>query len=63
MLRGLRENEGFTQEHLADLCKIDRTHLSNIEREKSCPSLPLFIALIKHLGYNIRFKRAAAIEN
>lgn len=38
-LRQLREKKGLSQEAFADLCELDRTYISGIERGKRNPSL------------------------
>jgi len=38
-IRKARENTGYTQEKLAELCSLSATHISNIERGTRKPSL------------------------
>ena len=38
-LRQLRREKGLTQEAFADLCGLDRTYISGLERGKRNPSL------------------------
>lgn len=38
-LRQIREKKGLSQEAFADLCDLDRTYVSGIERGKRNPSL------------------------
>lgn len=38
-LRQFRERNGLSQEAFADLCELDRTYISGIERGKRNPSL------------------------
>ena len=39
IVRQLRKQKGFSQEQLADLCELDRTYISLIERGLRQPTL------------------------
>ena len=44
-LRELREKAGMTQERLAEVCKLDRTYISLLERGQRQPTLATMIRL------------------
>jgi len=48
-LKAAREHSGMTQEQLADKCDVDRTHIVNIEHDRSAPSLGLLAKIAKVL--------------
>lgn len=52
-IRQLRDQRGFTQEHLAHEAKIHVTYLSGIERGVRNPSLRSIRALAKALGVRV----------
>lgn len=49
-LKEARQAAGFTQKQLADLLFVEHQTISNIERRKNLPSLPLARAICKVLG-------------
>jgi transcriptional regulator with XRE-family HTH domain len=52
-LRALRKAKGLSQEAFADLCALDRTYISGIERGKRNVSLRNIDLLAKTLGTTI----------
>lgn len=50
VVRGYRKNLGLSQEALAHLADIERTHFSSIERGQNQPSLWLILKIAKGLG-------------
>lgn len=38
-IKSLREENGITQQELADYCELDRTYISDLERGRYYPSL------------------------
>jgi putative transcriptional regulator len=53
-LRALREQHGFSQEHLANLLDVSRQTVNSIEKERYDPSLPLAFK-IAHL-FNLKIE-------
>lgn len=49
-VKHLRENSGWTQEHLAEKMDISTNYLSSIERGKENPTFDLLIKLSEALG-------------
>jgi len=49
-LRKARESKGLTQEQLALRADIDRSYLSEVERDKKNPSVDMFIRLCQAIG-------------
>jgi transcriptional regulator with XRE-family HTH domain len=49
-LRRYRERVGLSQEGLADLCDLDRTEISLLERGKRFPRLDTIVRLSRALG-------------
>lgn len=45
VIRGLREEHGFSQESLADEAELDRSYLSDLERGHNFPSLNIVYKL------------------
>ena len=50
LLKGIREERGFSQEKLAELCGLDRTFISLLERGKRQPSLTTLFLLGRSLS-------------
>jgi transcriptional regulator with XRE-family HTH domain len=48
-LRSRREQAGVSQEKLAELCGLDRTEISLLEREKRLPRLDTLVLLARGL--------------
>jgi transcriptional regulator with XRE-family HTH domain len=48
-LRICREERGFSQEALAQMCDLDRTTISLLERSKRSPMLDTIVALTRAL--------------
>jgi transcriptional regulator with XRE-family HTH domain len=48
-LRARRDELGFSQEALADMCDLDRTTISLLERSKRSPRLDTIVALARAL--------------
>lgn len=48
-LRTRRDELGFSQEALADMCDLDRTTISLLERSKRSPRLDTIVALARAL--------------
>jgi transcriptional regulator with XRE-family HTH domain len=48
-LRDLRESAGFSQEELAELCDLDRTEISLLERGLRFPRLDTLVRLSRGL--------------
>jgi transcriptional regulator with XRE-family HTH domain len=48
-LRARRGELGFSQEALADMCDLDRTTISLLERSKRSPRLDTIVALARAL--------------
>jgi len=48
-LRSRREEMGFSQEALADMCDLDRTTISLLERSKRSPRLDTIVTLARAL--------------
>lgn len=60
-IRELRERQGWSQEHLGDLCSIHRSHMGAIERGEtnltlSSPLIVILLALPPQIGefYGVR---------
>jgi len=49
-LKEYRTAKGFSQEKLAEICELDRTYISLLERAKRNPSLEIVFCLAKGLG-------------
>jgi transcriptional regulator with XRE-family HTH domain len=49
-LRAHRERVGLSQESLADICDLDRTEISLLERGKRFPRLDTIVRLSRGLG-------------
>ena len=49
-LRSQRERAGLSQERLAELCDLDRTEISLLERGKRLPRLDTLVLLARGLG-------------
>ncbi len=49
VLRKVREDSGFSQEHLASECGLDRTYISLIERGQRNPTLKTVFVLSEAL--------------
>lgn len=49
-LRRVRERAGMSQEQLALKARVDRSYLSEIERNKKSPTVKMFLKLCKALG-------------
>ncbi len=52
-VRKIRKLNGFSQEHLALMCEIDRTYISKVERGVANPSLLILARIAKILNTNI----------
>ncbi|WP_221765550.1 helix-turn-helix domain-containing protein [Methyloradius palustris] len=52
-IKELRKSKGLSQEDFADLCELDRTYISGIERGKRNPSLNALEILAKALNISI----------
>ena len=53
-LKALREQKGYSQEHLANLLGVSRQTVNSIEKERYDPSLPLAFK-IAHL-FNLKIE-------
>jgi transcriptional regulator with XRE-family HTH domain len=49
-LRARRDELGFSQEALAQMCDLDRTTISLLERSRRSPTLDTIVALARALG-------------
>jgi transcriptional regulator with XRE-family HTH domain len=49
-LKEFRQAKKISQERLADLCDLDRTYISLLERGKRNPSIEIVFSLAKGLG-------------
>ncbi|HEY6636067.1 MAG TPA: helix-turn-helix transcriptional regulator [Solirubrobacterales bacterium] len=49
-IRRLRNEQGLSQEGLADALDVSRQTINSIETERYTPSLPLAIALARYFG-------------
>jgi len=49
-LRKARENAGMTQEQLAFAASVDRTYISQLERDKKSPTVAMLFKLCDPLG-------------
>ncbi len=49
-MRELREKYGLTREQESERCEIGTRHLAAIELGDKCPSLPVFIRIIRSMG-------------
>lgn len=49
-LKEYRTAKGISQEELAEICDLDRTYISLLERSKRNPSLEIVFCLAKGLG-------------
>lgn len=49
-VRNTRKKRGLTQEKLSELCELDPTYISMIERGKRNPSFTTLVTLAKNLG-------------
>lgn len=56
-IRALRSERGISQERLAELCGLDRTYVSGIERGERNPSLSNLLKLAASL--NVRLSEVA----
>jgi transcriptional regulator with XRE-family HTH domain len=52
VLRGIREQQGISQDRLSELAGLDRTYISLIECGKRNPSLETIEKITKVLGVN-----------
>ncbi|WP_271085091.1 helix-turn-helix transcriptional regulator [Brevundimonas sp. NIBR11] len=52
LVREHRLARGFSQEHLASLCGLDRTYISSIERKRSNVSIEALAKIADALGVN-----------
>jgi transcriptional regulator with XRE-family HTH domain len=52
-LRGLRAEQGFSQEAFADACGLHRTAMSLIERGKRVPSLRTLLTISQGFGISL----------
>ena len=52
-VRALRKNGGMSQEHLAELCRLDRTYVGGVERGERNVSLRNIAILARGLGVTI----------
>lgn len=52
-IKSLREQRGWTQEHLADICSVSSKTISRIELEKSLPSPETKLALSEAFQLNV----------
>ncbi len=50
IIKAIRDNQGITQELLAEKAGIDRVALSQIENDKSNPKATTIAALVRALG-------------
>ena len=50
VLRSYRKQRGLSQEKLAEMCDLDRTYISMLERAIHQPSLTAFLRLARALG-------------
>lgn len=55
ILRGLREERGWTQEDLASEFECDRAYISQLERGVQNPSLQIMVRLAKVFSVEITF--------
>lgn len=53
-LRKIRKEKGLSQEALADLAKIDRTHVGNIENSRNSPGLDILSRLADALEIDVK---------
>lgn len=53
-VRVLREKRGLSQEAFADLCRLDRTYISGIERGRRNPSLKAIRTMAGALGLSMK---------
>ncbi|HOV68737.1 MAG TPA: cupin domain-containing protein [Clostridia bacterium] len=53
-IRALRVKYGLTQAELAGRCKLSKGFISQLERDKTSPSIVTLMDLLKTLGTNIR---------
>lgn len=53
LVRARRTAAGFSQEELADRCRLDRTYISGIERGVRNPSLTALFALAQGFGITL----------
>lgn len=49
-VKNMRKKRGLTQEMLSELCDLDPTYISMIERGKRNPSFMTLVGLARHLG-------------
>lgn len=56
MVRKRRDDEGLTQEALAEDLDIDTQTIAYIEQKRRYPSLPLLFTICARLGIKIQFK-------
>ncbi len=53
-IKALRQEKGITQEQLAELLSISRTHMGHIEQGRKSPSLDLLEKIAKKLGVKVK---------
>ena len=52
-VRTYRQENSFSQEHLADICELHRTYIGSIEREERNVSLSTLEVLANALGVSV----------
>jgi transcriptional regulator with XRE-family HTH domain len=52
-LRHIRQQRGLSQEGMADLCQMDRSYMSALERGKQSPTLRTVAALCGYLNIDL----------
>ena len=52
-IRSFRKEHGFSQEELADRCKLHRTYIGSVEREERNVSLNTLEVLARALGVSV----------
>lgn len=54
LISKFRKDKGYTQEELAILSKVKKSHLANIERGKTIPRIDEVIRITKALGLDLK---------
>lgn len=56
-IKSIRENEGLTQEDLAERCGLKQPHIARIEAGKHSFGIDQYLDIINKLGYSIELKK------
>lgn len=58
LIKKIREEDGFTQEQLAEMCGLRQPHIARIEAGKHSFGIDQYLNIIDKLGYKVELRKA-----